>query len=111
MANTRQIKSRISTDGNIPKITNAIEKVSASKMRRAQQQALATRPYTRAIHSSLQKVAQFTDPSLHPLLQQNKGEKQALIIFSTDKGLCGGLNTNLFKQTLHWVKEQKEVEV
>ena len=64
MANTRQIKRRISTAANISKITKAMEMVSASKMRRAQQQALAARPYTRAIQRSLKKVAQFTDPSL-----------------------------------------------
>jgi F-type H+-transporting ATPase subunit gamma len=111
MANTRQLKRRINTAANISKITKAMEMVSASKMRRAQQQALAARPYTRAIHSSLQKVAQFTDPSLHPLLQKQETGKNILVIFSTDRGLCGGLNTNLFKSSAHWVRERGEVEV
>jgi F-type H+-transporting ATPase subunit gamma len=111
MANTRQIKSRISTAANISKITKAMEMVSASKMRRAQQQALAARPYTRGIQSSLQKVAQFTDSSLHPLLAHHTKGKNILIIFSTDRGLCGGLNTNLFKSTWHWTKEKENVEV
>jgi F-type H+-transporting ATPase subunit gamma len=111
MANTRQIKSRINTAANISKITKAMEMVSASKMRRAQQQALAARPYTRGIQASLQKVAQFTDSSLHPLLAHHLTGKNILVIFSTDRGLCGGLNTNLFKSTWHWAKEKENVEV
>src|SRR5688500_11089166 len=97
MASTRQLKRRIGTAANISKITKAMEMVSASKMRRAQQQALAARPYTRAIQESLQKVAASTDPSLHPLLASHAEGKDVLVLFSTDRGLCGGLNTNLFK--------------
>jgi F-type H+-transporting ATPase subunit gamma len=111
MANTRQIKGRINTASNISKITKAMEMVSASKMRRAQQQALAARPYTHGIQTSLQKAARFTDASLHPLLAHHEEGKSVLVLFSTDRGLCGGLNTNLFKATGHWAKERKEVEV
>jgi F-type H+-transporting ATPase subunit gamma len=111
MANTRQIKRRIGTAANISKITKAMEMVSASKMRRAQEQALSARPYTRAIQESLQKVAQNTDPSLHPLLQSHQEGKTILVIFSTDRGLCGGLNTNLFKATWQWSKEQSNIEL
>lgn len=111
MASTRQIKSRMSTAGNISKITKAMEMVSASKMRRAQQRAVAARPYTRAIQESLQKVALFTDPTLHPLLSHHKTGKNVLVLFSTDRGLCGGLNTNLFKNSWAWSKSHKDVEV
>lgn len=111
MANTRQIKRRINTAANISKITKAMEMVSASKMRRAQQQALSARPYTQAIQSSLKKVAQFTDPSLHPLLAHHTTGKNVLVLFSTDRGLCGGLNTNLFKSTWQWSKAHQNVEV
>lgn len=111
MANARQIKRRIGTAANISKITKAMEMVSASKMRRAQQQALAARPYTRAIQRSLKKVAQFTDPSLHPLLQKHDDGKDVLVIFSTNRGLCGGLNTNLFKATIQWMKERENYEI
>jgi len=111
MANTRQIKSRINTAANISKITKAMEMVSASKMRRAQQQALAARPYTRAIQDSLQKVAQFTDSSLHPLLSKHQAGKDILILFSTDRGLCGGLNTNLFKATMAWTRRHDNLEL
>ena len=111
MANIRQLKSRISTAGNISKITKAMEMVSASKMRRAQQQAVATRPYTRAIQESLQKVAQFTDSSLHPLLETHEDGKDVLILFSTDRGLCGGLNTNLFKSAWQLSKTYPNLQV
>lgn len=111
MANSRQIKRRINTAANISKITKAMEMVSASKMRRAQQQALAARPYTRAIQRSLQKVAQYTDPSLHPLLTTHAEGKDVLVIFSTDRGLCGGLNTNLFKAAIQWTRTRPNYEV
>lgn len=111
MANTRQIKRRIGTAANISKITKAMEMVSASKMRRAQQQALAARPYTRAIQRSLKKVAEFTDSSLHPLLQRHTTGKDILVIFSTNRGLCGGLNTNLFKAAIQWMKAHDQYEV
>jgi F-type H+-transporting ATPase subunit gamma len=111
MANTRQIKQRMNTAANISKITKAMEMVSASKMRRAQQQALAARPYTRGIQESLQKVAQFTNASMHPLLSHHSEGKNVVVLFSTDRGLCGGLNTNLFKNTWQWKKAHSDVEV
>jgi len=111
MANTRQLKRRINTAANISKITKAMEMVSASKMRRAQQQALSARPYTRAIQRSLKKVAQHTDSSLHPLLMTHATGKDVLVIFSTDRGLCGGLNTNLFKAAIQWTHGRGDFEV
>lgn len=102
MAQTRLIKRRIHSAKNISKITKAMEMVSASKMRRAQDQVLASRPYISKLSESLAGVANLTDPSLHPLLQPHPTGKPLLIIVSTDRGLCGGLNTNLFKlATLH----------
>jgi F-type H+-transporting ATPase subunit gamma len=102
MANTRQIKRRITASQNISKITKAMEMVAASKMKRAQDQALSSRPYSHALLSSLKTLSQFSDPSLHPLLATHETGQDILILFSTDKGLCGGLNTTLFKQTLQW---------
>ncbi len=111
MANTRQIKGRINAAANISKITKAMEMVSASKMRRAQLQALEARPYTRAIQNSLQKVAQFTDSSLHPLLSTHEEGKDILIVFSTDRGSCGALNSNLFRGTTAWIKQHPNYEL
>ncbi len=104
MANTRQLKRRIATASNIAKITKAMEMVAASKMRKAQQQALSSRAYSRAIQASLKKVAAYTNPNLHPLLGQNQIGSDVVVIFSTDRGLCGALNTHLFKTTLKWVQ-------
>lgn len=102
MANTRQIKRRILSAQNISKITGAMEKVAASKMVKAQSQALEARPYARALAKSLQTVAKYTERSLHPLLSKHDLGIEVLVIVSTDKGLCGSLNTNIFKQVMHW---------
>jgi F-type H+-transporting ATPase subunit gamma len=111
MANTRQIRRRIIASQNISKITKAMEMVAASKMRRAQDQATAARPYARALQASLQKVSSFTDPSLHPLLTQHAEGVDIAVIFSTDKGLCGSLNTNLFKALIQWLKDHPQGQV
>lgn len=100
MPNTRLIKRRIRSAQNIAKITKAMEMVSASKMRRAQQQVQASRPYATKLHSVLGRIGRHTDQSLHPLLQKGTSGSPALVILSTDRGLCGGLNTNLFKAVL-----------
>jgi F-type H+-transporting ATPase subunit gamma len=100
MASTRQIKRRIVASQNISKITKAMEMVAASKMKRAQDQAVATRPYSRALEASLHKVGESTDQSLHPLLERHGSGLEIIVLISTDKGLCGGLNTNLFKSLL-----------
>lgn len=111
MANTRQIKRRITASQNISKITKAMEMVAASKMKRAQEQAVASRPYSRALQQSLLKLGQFSDSSLHPLLAHREEGQDALIVISTDKGLCGGLNTTLFKALIHEYQNAKNPAV
>ena len=111
MANQRQIKRRISASKNISQITKAMEMVSASKMKRAQEQALAARPYTRALQASLQKVSKDVNPNIHPLLQQHWQGRPLLLLISTDKGLVGGLNNHLFKDTFDWMKQHKDALV
>lgn len=108
MASVRQIQQRIKAAGNISKITKAMEMVSASKMRRAQEQALATRPYTRALQESLATLGTVINPELHPLLQPHGQGKDVAIILSSDKGLSGSLNPNLFKAMLEWYREQED---
>jgi len=107
MSSARQIKQKIKTAKNISKITKAMEMVSASKMRRAQSQALATRPYTRALQESLSTLASTIKTNIHPFLVSHTGGIDVAIIISTDKGLCGGLNLNLFKSTIEWQKKHK----
>ncbi len=107
MANVRQIQQRIKATSNISKITKAMEMVSASKMRRSQDQALATRPYTRALQVSLATLGTVINPELHPLLQKNESGKDVAIILSSDKGLSGSLNPTLFKTMLEWYRQQE----
>ena len=105
MAQTRLIKNRIKSASSISKITKAMEMVSASKMRRSQEQALKSRPYTHKLVGMLHTIAANTDPSLHPLLRKGSQDAPvALIIISTDRGLAGSLNANLFRMAL------KEIE-
>lgn len=104
MPNTRQVKQRIGTANNIAKITKAMEMVSASKMRKAQDQTLAARPFAQALRDSLQKLAKEAHPSLHPLLEEHTEGKDVLVVISTDRGLCGSLNQNLFKLLIEWYK-------
>jgi len=104
MANARQLTRRITTAKNISQITKAMEMVAASKMQRSQEQALASRAYTRAIQNSLKIIAQNTDQSLHPLLSTHEEGSDVMVLISTDKGLVGGLNTNLYKAAFSWKK-------
>lgn len=97
MPNARLIKRRIKSAQNIAKITKAMEMVSASKMRRAQAQAVASQPYSHKLQQVLHTMAEFTDPSMHPLLQKPATGVPLVVLFSTDRGLCGGLNNSLFK--------------
>lgn len=111
MNNVRQIKQRIKTAQNIAKITKAMEMVSASKMKRAQDIALAARPYAQTLYESLQLLQQNVITYVHPLLEKHEHGKDVLILVSTDRGLCGSLNPNLFKTTMQWYNKHPEPEL
>lgn len=104
MANSRQVKQRINTAKNISKITKAMEMVSASKMKRAQERALSARLYSRTMADTLRLLAKATDKASHQLLRENTEGKALGVVISTDRGLCGSLNQNLFKNLIHWKK-------
>jgi F-type H+-transporting ATPase subunit gamma len=106
MANTRDIRRRIKSIRNTAQITKAMQMVAASKMRRAQQQALAGRPYAELMNKVLVSLQQRTDPKLHPLLEVRPVRKELLLIISTDKGLAGALNTNLFREAAKFEPEK-----
>lgn len=99
MANIRLIKNRIRSAKSIAQITKAMELVSASKMRKAQQQAIAGKLYAQKIRDMVHALASRTDISNHPLLRAPLSEtkKRLVILISTNKGLCGGLNITLFR--------------
>jgi F-type H+-transporting ATPase subunit gamma len=98
MANTQDIRRRIKSIRNTAQITKAMQMVAASKMRRAQQHALAGRPYAGLMNRVLVSLQKRTDPTLHPLLHIREVKKELVVIISTDKGLAGALNTNLFRE-------------
>jgi F-type H+-transporting ATPase subunit gamma len=98
MANTQDIRRRIKSIRNTAQITKAMQMVAASKMRKAQQHALGGRPYARLMNRVLVSLQQRTDPKLHPLLQVREVKKELVLVLSTDKGLAGALNTNLFRE-------------
>lgn len=100
MANTQDIRRRIKSIRNTAQITKAMQMVAASKMRKAQQHALAGRPYAELMNRVLVSLKGRTDPLLHPLLQVRPTRKELLIVISTDKGLAGALNTNLMREAL-----------
>src|SRR5438067_3710811 len=98
MANTQDIRRRIKSIRNIGQLTKAMQMVAASKMRRAQQHALAGRPYAGLMNKVLVSLQERTDSKLHPLLQVRPIKKELVLIISTDKGLAGALNTNLLRE-------------
>lgn len=99
MSNIRLIKGRIKTAKNISQITKAMELVAASKMRKAQAAAIAGKLYAQKIRELVGTLASRTDVTNHPLLAipKVKTGRRLVILISTNKGLCGGLNTNLFR--------------
>src|SRR5690606_33298651 len=97
MASTRDIRRRIKSVKNTRQITKAMELVAASKMKKAQAAALAGRPYAQLMASMLAAVAPRVDATLHPFLQQREVRTRGILLLTTDKGLAGPLNANLFK--------------
>ena len=102
MANTQDIRRRIKSIRNTAQITKAMQMVAASKMRKAQQHALAGRPYAALMNKVLVSLQKRTDPKLHPLLNVRPLKKELVLIISTDKGLAGALNTNLFREAANF---------
>jgi len=98
VANTQDIRRRIKSIRNTAQITKAMQMVAASKMRKAQNLALAGRPYSRLMNRVLVSLQQRTDSKLHPLLQIREVKKELVVVISTDKGLAGALNTNLLRE-------------
>lgn len=97
MASTRDIRRRIKSVKNTRQITKAMELVAASKMKKAQQVALAGRPYAQLMADMLAALAPRVSEAQHPLLVQREVKVRGILLVTTDKGLCGPLNANLFK--------------
>ncbi|QQX80283.1 F0F1 ATP synthase subunit gamma [Shewanella sp. KX20019] len=107
MANAKEIKTKIASVQNTQKITSAMEMVAASKMRRAQERMAASRPYAENMRKVIGHVAQGSLEYKHPYLEVREAKRVGYIVVSTDRGLCGGLNVNLFKKVVADVKKQR----
>jgi F-type H+-transporting ATPase subunit gamma len=114
MAGAKEIRSKIKSVQNTQKITKAMEMVAASKMRKAQDRMQAARPYAEKMRDVLSHLAQAHCEYKHPYLQDREEVKRVgYIVVSTDRGLCGGLNTNMFKAAVNDMSEwnEKGVEI
>src|SRR6185436_11951522 len=98
MASTRDLRRRIKSIKNTSQITKAMQMVAASKMRKAQQAALAGRPYATLMNNVLAEVTTNAGDFSHPMMEIRETRKRAIIVISTDKGLCGALNSNLLRE-------------
>ena len=105
MPSTRDIRRRIRSVKNTQQITRAMQMVAASKMRKAQQAALAGRPYATLMNAVLAEVSFHAGDFTHPLMEKRAGDRRGAVLISTDKGLCGGLNSNLMREAGKFPKE------
>ncbi len=113
MANEKEIRSKIRSVKNMQKITKAMEMVAASKIRKAQDQMEASRPYAERIRRVVGHLAHANPDYKHPWLVDREVKRVGYIIISTDRGLCGGLNINMFKTVIGELQQwqEKNIEV
>ena len=108
MAGAKEIRNKIGSVKSTQKITKAMEMVAASKMRRSQDAMEATRPYAETMRKVIGHLANGSLEYKHPYLEEREAKRVGYIIVSTDRGLCGGLNINLFKKAMLDMKEWSE---
>ncbi len=114
MAGAKEIRTKIRSVQNTQKITRAMEMVAASKMRKAQDRMAASRPYSNKIRNVIAHLAQAHPEYHHPYLaEEREARRVGYIIVSTDRGLCGGLNSNLFRKVVRELRDwsSKNVEI
>lgn len=105
MAVAKEIRSKIASIKNTQKITKAMEMVAASKMRKTQERMNASKPYASKIYQVVRHVARAASEYRHPFMLTRKVERIGLIVITTDRGLCGGLNVNLLRETVNQVHQ------
>ena len=106
MANLRVIRKRVGSVKSTQQITKAMKMVSAAKLKRAQDAIVAARPYARKMREVVQALAVRAGEDAHPLLSAGEGKKLALLVVTSDRGLCGGFNSNLLRATYRFLREQ-----
>ncbi len=108
MANLKDIRSRIDSVKNTRKITKAMKMVAAAKLQKAQERMEASRPYTRRMARMIDRLSDRIEPDAHPLLEQREDpDKTLVVIMGSDRGLCGGFNSNLFRRVDRYLDEQR----
>lgn len=105
MANIRQVRNRIRSVKNIQQITRAMKMVASARLRRAQHELLEARPYAHKLRDMIRDIAVQASEQAHPLLQTHPSPKSALIVISSDKGLCGGFNSQPLQHAGRWLAE------
>lgn len=115
MAIGKEVKTKINSVKSTQKITSAMEMVAASKMRRAQERMALGKPYAQRIRAVIGHIANASPEYKHKYLEEREVKRVGYILVSTDRGLCGGLNINLFKATLkkmkEWTAQGAEIDV
>jgi F-type H+-transporting ATPase subunit gamma len=115
MAGAKEIRSKISSIKNTQKITKAMEMVAASKMRKTQERMRASKPYATKIYDVVKHIARANSEYRHPFMKVRDIKRVGIIVVTSDRGLCGGLNANLLRETLAtmrpWHAEGKEVDL
>jgi F-type H+-transporting ATPase subunit gamma len=111
MPGAKEIRSKIRSIKNTQKITRAMEMVAASKMRKAQDVMFSSRPYAEHIRKVIDHLKKSHPEYRHPYLQSRETKRVGLIVVTTDRGLCGGLNANLLKTTVSAMKQWSEKDV
>lgn len=105
MPSTRDIRRRIRSVKNTAQITKAMQMVASSKMRKAQLAALAGRPYAVLMNQVIVSAGQDSQDFVHPLMEKREVRKRGVLAVTTDKGLCGALNSNMGREVLKWEKD------
>lgn len=115
MAGAKEIRSKISSINKTRKITRAMEMVAASKMRKTQERMRASKPYASKIYAVVKHIARAHSEYRHPFMSHREINRIGLIVVTTDRGLCGGLNVNLLRETVKtirsWKEQGKEVDL
>ncbi|MBB1074827.1 F0F1 ATP synthase subunit gamma [Rhodoferax sp. 4810] len=105
MATGKEIRGKIKNFESTKKITKAMEMISVSKMRKAQERMRAARPYTEKVRNIAAHLGQANPEYVHPFMKQNDANVAGMIVVTTDKGLCGGLNTNVLRGVTNKLRE------
>ncbi len=108
MAGAKEIRGKIASVQNTQKITKAMEMVATSKMRKSQEAMMKSKPYAHTIRSVISHIANGSIGYKHPFLTEREIKNVGYLVISTDRGLCGGLNINLFKKIIHSMRDFEE---